>query len=119
MRSISEIITKEIFVNAHEICKEAVSEEHLKDINLKLLKDSLLKLSKSDIETYYGNYLDRNIFYSIPELFTSSIVDIPKGNNSFREYRFFAQYSLILYNAIGILFYKVTEYLLGKIDFIK
>lgn len=117
MRSISEIITKEIFVNAHEICKEAVSEEHLKDINLKLLKDSLLKLSKSDIETYYGNYLDRNIFYSIPELFTSSIVDIPKGNNSFREYRFFAQYSLILYNAIGILFYKVTEDLLGKIDF--
>lgn len=109
MKSMDKIISKDLFINAFQICNNYAKSKILNDINFLLLKKDLINLSIKNIENYYDKYIKDDIFYGNPVLFATDIVHIPKGINGFREYRFFDLYSMILYNSIGILFYKVCN----------
>ena len=109
MKSMDKIVSKDLFVNAFKICKDYAESKILNDINFLLLKKDLIKLSREKIVDYYDEYIKDDIFYGNPILFATDIVHIPKGIDGFREYRFFDLYSMILYNAVGILFYKICN----------
>lgn len=115
MKSMDKIISKDMFVNAYEICKSYAESPILNDINLLLLKNDLINLSVKDIQNYYELYIKKDIFYGNPVLFANDIVHIPKGLDDFREYRFFDVYSMILYNAVGLLFYKICNTSLSRL----
>lgn len=116
MKSMDKIIGKDLFINACQICKDYAESKVLNDINFLLLKKDLINLNKKKIENYYNEYIKNDIFYGNPVLFATDIVHIPKGIDGFREYRFFDLYSMILYNSVGILFYKICNPTLSNLN---
>lgn len=58
---------------------------------------------------YYKKYIKSELFYSIPYLFSTDNVSIPKNVNGLREYKFFTMMSMILYNAVGLLFVDICN----------
>jgi hypothetical protein len=85
----------------------------------RLLERHLLALSASRIKTYYEKYLSNDLVYSLPELFTSDVVSIPKRLTGVREYRFFTALSMVLYNAVGLLFVDCCSQVIEQLDFRK
>lgn len=116
MKTMNNIITKDLFINAYKICKNYAENSSLNDINILLLKNSFIKLTENKLIDFYDKYITDDKFYGNPVLFSSDIVHIPKGISGFREYRFFDIYSMILYNAIGLLFYNICNDTISKIN---
>lgn len=118
MIKLAEIISKTLFINSLHICQSTVkNDEFLQDINLRVIKKTLLSLTEKRTEKYYDTFVKHDLFYSLPELFSSDIVNIPKNLTGVREYRFFSSLSYILYNAVGLLFVDCTADLIGELDF--
>jgi len=76
-----------------------------------------LSLSEARVKTYYDKYIANDLVYSLPELFSSDIVSIPKKLTGVREYRFFSCYSMILYNAVGLLFVDCCAQFIEQLNF--
>ena len=89
MKKISDVITEELFVNAYKICKKYSEKEFITDINLMLLKNAFKSITENNIRMYYKKYIKSELFYSIPYLFSTDNVSIPKNVNGLREYKFF------------------------------
>lgn len=119
MKKISDVITKNLFVNAFKICKKYSEKENITDINLLLLKDIFQATTEKRVENYYDKYIKTELFYGIPYLFSTDIVTIPKNVNGLREYRFFSMMSMILYNAIGLLFVDICNEFVSIVKFDK
>ena len=119
MKKISDVITEDLFVNAYNICKTYVESEYLYDINLVIVKNYIKSLTEKNVRDYYKNYIKTEKCYLIPFLFASEVVSIPKNINGLREYRYFTSMSMILYNAIGLLFAEVCNDLKSQIAFKK
>lgn len=117
MKKISDVITEELFVNAYKICKKYSEKEFTTDINLMLLKNAFQSITENNIRTYYKKYIKSELFYAIPYLFSTDTVSIPKNVNGLREYKFFTMMSMILYNAVGLLFVDVCNDFLNKVKF--
>lgn len=117
MKKISDVITEELFVNAYKICKKYSEKEFITDVNLMLLKNAFQSVTENNIRTYYHKYIKSEIFYAIPCLFSADTVSIPKNVNGLREYKFFSMMSMILYNAVGLLFVDVCNDFLLKVKF--
>lgn len=109
MKTLDKLITKDMFLNAFDICKSYMDNPRLCDINMLLLKNSFKTCSKNKMEEFYDKWVKNDKLYCNQVFFSSDIVQIPKGINNFREYRFFDIYSMVLYNSIGILFYKLCN----------
>lgn len=109
MEKISHVITWELFLNAFNICKSYANSLNLNDVNILLLKEKFNNITEHSLKKYYKLYVETEAFYGFPVLFSSDVVQIPKGISGFREYRFFDVYAMILYNAVGLLFYKVCN----------
>ncbi|CCC85553.1 hypothetical protein PPM_2616 [Paenibacillus polymyxa M1] len=114
---ISNILTKDVFLNAFEICKEYAKEDFILDINFRLLKDVLLETSREKMSQFYDDFISTDIILAVPEMFSTDIVSIPKGMTGVREYRFFSMYSMVLYNSIGLLFVECTDTNLRDLNF--
>jgi hypothetical protein len=120
MKKIGEVVSEELFLNAFHVCQNYCQTEHIiHDVNFRLLKDHLLALSDSNIKTYYKNYVANDLVYSLPELFASDVVSIPKRLTGVREYRFFAAPSMVLFNAIGLVFVDCCSQVIEQLDFKK
>ena len=119
MKKISDVITEELFLNAYRICKKYSEKDLTTDINLILLKNSFSSITENNIKAYYKKYIKTELVYSIPYLFSTDLVDIPKNINGLREYRFFSMMSMILYNAVGLLFVDVCNDFINKVNFQK
>lgn len=117
MKKISDVITEELFVNAYKICKKYSEKEFITDINLMLLKNAFKSITENNIRMYYKKYIKSELFYSIPYLFSTDNVSIPKNVNGLREYKFFSMMSMILYNAVGLLFVDICNDFLNKVKF--
>jgi hypothetical protein len=104
MKKISEVINDKLFLNSYEICKKYTDKEYIHDINLKLLKNTFDSLTIKNVKSYYDKFIENELFYSVPYLFATDVIAIPKNINGLREYRFFSTMSMILYNTIGLLF---------------
>ena len=118
MKKLGEIITEDLFINAFEICqKYVVDEEVILDVNLRFLKPYLVKLKKSKVRSFYRSFINTDLIFSLPELFSTDTVFVPKNITSVREYRYFSAYSLILYNAIGLLFVDCCSQMIEDLDF--
>ena len=117
MKKISDVITEELFVNAYKICKKYSEKEFITDVNLMLLKNAFQSVTENNIRTYYHKYIKSEIFYAIPCLFSADTVSIPKNVNGLREYKFFSMMSMIIYNAVGLLFVDVCNDFLLKVKF--
>lgn len=117
MKKISDVITEDLFVNAYKICKKYSEKEFITDINLLLLKNAFQSITENNIRTYYKKYIQTELFYAIPYLFSTDTVSIPKNVNGLREYKFFTMMSMILYNAVGLLFVDVCNDFLNKVKF--
>lgn len=119
MKKISEVINEKLFINSYYICKSLCEKDFITDVNLKLIKNMLNSITEENAKKYYKNYIETEFFYSIPCLFSTDIVHIPKNINGLREYRFFSTTSMILYNAIGLLFVDICNNFLREINFEK
>jgi len=117
MKKISDVITEDLFVNAYKICKKYSEKEFITDINLMLLKNAFKSITENNIRMYYKKYIKSELFYSIPYLFSTDNVSIPKNVNGLREYKFFTMMSMILYNAVGLLFVDICNDFLNKVKF--
>ena len=117
MKKISDVITEDLFVNAYKICKKYSEKEFITDINLLLLKNAFQSITENNIRAYYKKYIQTELFYAIPYLFSTDTVSIPKNVNGLREYKFFTMMSMILYNAVGLLFVDVCNDFLNKVKF--
>ena len=117
MKKISDVITEDLFVNAYKICKKYSEKEFITDINLMLLKNAFKSITENNIRMYYKKYIKSELFYSIPYLFSTDNVSIPKNVNGLREYKFFTMTSMILYNAVGLLFVDICNDFLNKVKF--
>lgn len=117
MKKISDVITEELFVSAYKICKKYSEKEFITDVNLMLLKNAFQSVTENNIRTYYHKYIKSEIFYAIPCLFSADTASIPKNVNGLREYKFFTMMSMILYNAVGLLFVDVCNDFLHKVKF--
>lgn len=117
MKKISDVITEELFVNAYKICKKYSEKEFITDINLMLLRNAFKSITENNIRMYYRKYIKSELFYSIPYLFSTDNVAIPKNVNGLREYKFFTMMSMILYNAVGLLFVDICNDFLDKVKF--
>lgn len=117
MKKISDVITEELFVNAYKICKKYSEKEFITDINLMLLKNAFKSITENNIKMYYQKYIRSELFYAIPYLFSTDNVSIPKNVNGLREYKFFTMMSMILYNAVGLLFVDICNDFLNKVKF--
>lgn len=117
MKKISDVITEDLFVNAYKICKKYSEKEFITDINLLLLKNAFQSITENNIRAYYKKYIQTELFYAIPYLFSTDIVSIPKNVNGLREYKFFTMMSMILYNTVGLLFVDVCNDFLNKVKF--
>lgn len=103
MKDLSNIVTKERFINAFNICREyCENNDNILDVNFRLIKDHLLELSEQKVSTFYEKYIESELVYSFPEFHSCERVTIPKNSTGTREYRFFSTFSMILYNAIGL-----------------
>lgn len=101
----------------YKICKKYSEKEFITDINLLLLKNAFQSITENNIRAYYKKYIQTELFYAIPYLFSTDTVSIPKNVNGLREYKFFTMMSMILYNAVGLLFVDVCNDFLNKVKF--
>ena len=79
MKKISDVINKTIFINAFKICKSYSEKDNHTDINLLLLKDAFKHTSVRQIESYYDKYIDTELFYGIPYLYSTDIVSVQRA----------------------------------------
>lgn len=63
MRKLSEVITKELFFNAHTICKNACSDNLLLDVNLRIVKEFINSISDNKINEYYDKFIATDALY--------------------------------------------------------
>ena len=118
MKKLSEIISEDMFANAFRICQEYCrSDEHILDVNFRLLKSAFLMTKESQVRHFYNKYIATDLIYALPELFSSDIVTIPKKLTGIREYRFLSFYSMITYNAVGLLFIECCSDFIKNINF--
>lgn len=90
MKKIGEIISEELFLNAFHICQDYCKTEYfIQDVNFRLVKNQLITLSDHNVRKFYKRYISNDLVYSLPELFSSDIVSVPKKLTGVREYRFF------------------------------
>ena len=94
-----------------------MNANYIWDINFLLLKDRFARTNEKRVLDYYNNYIKGNLFYSLPELFSTDIVNVPKGLSGVREYRFFSMFSMVLYNAVGLLFIDSCNDIIVSTDF--
>ena len=57
MSNLEQIISEELFLNAFKICKSYCEQEYIQDINLRLLKETVLKLSENRVKKYYQLFI--------------------------------------------------------------
>jgi hypothetical protein len=119
MKKLNEIISKELFLNAFYICQKYSEEDFILDINFRLLKKTFEGLNERTVSSYYDKFIESDLVYSLPELFSTDIVLVPKNITNIREYRFFSAFSMILYNAVGLLFVDCCSEIVNNIDFSK
>lgn len=117
MKKISEVVNKELFLNAYDICLEHFENKHIIDINLLLLQNKFNTYTRKNISKYYDDIINSDIVYAIPELFSTEIVNIPKGINGIREYRFFTMFSMILYNSMGLVLIDLCNESINQLKF--
>lgn len=117
MKKIADIISENLFVNAYNICKDYSEKENLTDINLMLLRNAFKSSTENNIKSYYKNFIQTELFYGVPYLFSADVVTIPKNINGLREYRFFSMMSMILYNAIGLVFADICLDTISNVKF--
>lgn len=118
MKDLKRIVTKERFINAFNICKTYCEEnDNILDVNFRLIKSHLLNLTEQKVQTYYDKYIETDLVYALPELFSCERVTIPKNSTGTREYRYFSTFSMILYNAIGLNFVDTCNDTIGSLDF--
>lgn len=116
MKNMGKIINWDLFFNAFKICKNYADDLNLNDVNILLLKKKFDSITENRLKKYYDLYVNTEAFYGFPALFGSDVVQIPKGTSEFREYRFFDIYSMVLYNAVGLLFYKVCNDTINQVN---
>lgn len=117
MIKLKELISKELFINAYNICKNYCESELILDVNFRLLKNQILALSEKKVSNYYKTFIETDMVYALPEFFSSDIVYIPKNMTGTREYRFFATYSMFLYNAVGLFFVECCSEVINELRF--
>ena len=119
MEKLSQILTEDLFLNAFQICKDLCETDGIRDVNIRLLSDHLTGFSDQNIKNYYGKYVANDLLFAAPELFASDIVSIPKRLTGVREYRYFSCFSMILYNAVGLLFLECCDQFITNLRFQK
>lgn len=117
MKKISDVIDENLFKNAFFICEKYMKKEFMTDINLILLKKAMEGLTENNLVKYYNEFVKTELFYGVPYLFSSDKIEIPKRINGLREYRFFSLMSMIMYNAVGLLFVDICNSFVDSIDF--
>jgi hypothetical protein len=118
MYKIGDIVSENIFLNAFKICQNYINDQqYIRDVNLRLLSSALKSLKEKRIKEYYQKYIKTELVYALPEFFSTDTIFIPKDLTSVREYRFFSMFSLILYNAVGLIFVHCCSDLLQELDF--
>lgn len=120
MSDLAKIVTKERFLNAFKICQDyCQSNDHILDVNFRLIKNHLLNLSEAQVISYYDKFIQSELVYGLPEIHSCDIVTIPKKSTGVREYRFFTMFSMILYNAIGLTFVDSCSDSINTLNFNK
>lgn len=118
MSELSSIVTKEKFINAFHICKEYCEKtENILDVNFRLLKDHFIELTEGQVSSYYDKFIESEFVYGLPELHSCDGVTIPKKSTGVREYKFFPAFSMILYNAVGLVFVDTCNAVVKNIKF--
>ena len=117
MKKISDVIDEKLFKNAFYICEKYMEKVFMTDINLILLKNAMKGLTENNVVKYYDTFVKTELFYSVPYLFSSDKIEIPKKINGLREYRFFSLMSMIMYNSVGLLFVDICNSFIDSIDF--
>jgi hypothetical protein len=118
MSELSNIVTKEKFINAFRICKEYCEKtDNIIDVNFRLLKDHFINLSETQIASFYEKFIINELIYGLPELHSCEGVTIPKKSTGVREYKFFPAFSMILYNAVGLVFVDTCNEVVKNIKF--
>lgn len=119
MEKLSKVLSEELFQNAFRICKELCETEGIRDVNVRLLAKHMSSLTEQNIKNYYGKFIETDLVFSAPELFASDVVFIPKRLTGVREYRYFSSFSMILYNAVGLLFLECCDQFIANLRFPK
>lgn len=117
MEKLSQILPESLFVNAFQICKTYCQTEGIRDVNIRLLAKHMVGLSESNVRNYYKKFIATDLVFAAPELFASDVVFIPKRLTGVREYRYFSCFSMILYNAVGLLFLECCDQFLRDLRF--
>lgn len=120
MSDLSKVVSEQRFINAFNICYEYCEKsEKIADVNFRLIKNHLLNLSETQITSFYHKFIESELIYGLPELHSCDIVTIPKKSTGVREYRFFSVFSMILYNAIGLIFVDSCNDVINTLNFTK
>lgn len=119
MSKLGDIISEDVFVNAYHILRAyyANQDQHLVDVNLRLIRPYFLQLNDRAVKEYYKTYIKTDLVYAVPELCMSEIVSVPKNMTGVREYRFMSAFSHILYTAFGLVFVECSMPLIESLDF--
>jgi hypothetical protein len=118
MSELSSIVTKEKFINAFHICKEYCEKtDNILDVNFRVLKDHFIELTEAQVTSYYNKFIDSEFVYGLPELHSCEGITIPKKATGVREYKFFPAFSMILYNAVGLVFVDTCNEVVKNIKF--
>ena len=118
MSELSAIVTKEKFINAFNICKEYCEKtENIIDVNFRILKDHFIDLTEGQVSSYYDKFIKNELVYGLPELHSCEGVTVPKKSTGVREYKFFPAFSMILYNAVGLIFVDTCNEVVKNIQF--
>lgn len=116
MNNLGEIISEELFINSFHIYKNYCEKSFILDVNLRLLKEHFSDLDEEDARKYYKKFIETDLVYSLPELFSTDIVSVPKEVTGIRNYRFFSTFSIVLYGAIGLLFVDCCSKIINDLD---
>lgn len=118
MKDLARIVSKNRFINAFKICKDyCENNDNILDVNFRLIKNHLLDLTESKVGTFYEKYIESDLVYALPELFSCERVTIPKNSTGTREYRYFSTFSMILYNAVGLNIVDTCNDTIGSLSF--
>jgi hypothetical protein len=119
MEKLSQVLSVETFLNAFRICKELCATDSSRDVNIRLVAKHMTGLSEANIRNFYKKYIATDLVFAVPELFASDVVFIPKRLTGLREYRYFSCFSMILYNAVGLVFMECCDQFVTNLNFIK
>lgn len=119
MEKLSQILSEEIFLNAFRICKKLCATDSSRDVNIRLVAKHMTGLSEANIKNFYHKYIATDLVFAVPELFASDVVFIPKRLTGVREYRYFSCFSMILYNAVGLVFMECCDQFVANLNFSK